>query len=726
MNRFLRAARPLLAIALLAQPLAAQHPSIFITRSEGAQIRAAAGKYPLLDRSLADAKATVAAALANPIDVPLPGEAGGYAHERHKQNYRELQAAGVLWTITGDERYPRFVRDMLEKYAVLYPTLGAHPLNKNQSAGKLFHQSLNDATWLVAGAIAYDCVYDWLTPAERARFEANVFLPMAEWLSTEHAQEFDRIHNHGTWATASVGMLGYVIGDTSYVNRALYGTKRDSSGGFLRQMDLLFSPDGYYMEGPYYIRYALMPFFHFAEAVQRRQPRLGIYAYRDSILKKGLYSAVQTAYPNGVFAPINDASRTMGLGAPEAVLGVDLAFQRYGANDNLLGAAVIQNGVVLNGAGLSVARAAASKAIPPRLGFGSVEFTDGFDGRRGGLGILRSGQGRDATMLLMKYGVHGQGHGHFDKLHFTFFDGGREVIPDYGFSRWINIEPKFGGRYLPENDSYAMQSIAHNTVVVDSTTQNAANEKADEAVWGERHFFDARDPKVQAMSARADRFYPGVGMQRTMLLVRDARLPYPVVLDLFRLTSRAEHTYDYPIHFRGQLIASNVKYDANVKRQEPLGTKYGYEHIWREASGHADGPVAVTWVDGNRYYTATSSAAPGTELIFGRTGANDPNFNLISEPLFLLRRRAGNHLFATAIEPHGYFNEASERSERARPVLQAVRVVESSGEGSVVEVVGEQGIRWIVMVANGPASSTARHRVGTYEWTGNYSVQGVR
>jgi hypothetical protein len=721
--------RRLSIAALLLPALAAAqapHPGIFITKAEGAQIRAAAGKYPLLDRSLAEAKATVDRALADSIDVPLPGEAGGYAHERHKQNYRELQAAGVLWTITGDERYPRFVRAMLEKYAVLYPTLGAHPLNKNQSAGKLFHQSLNDANWLVAGAIAYDCVYDWLKPAERARFEANVFRPMAEWLSTEHAEEFDRIHNHGTWATASVGMIGYVIGDTSYVNRALYGTKRDNSGGFLRQLDLLFSPDGYYMEGPYYIRYALMPFFHFAEAVQRRQPALGIYAYRDSILKKALYSAVQTAYPNGVFAPINDASRTMGLGSPEVLIGVDLTYQRYGPNENLLGAAAIQNGVILNGAGLGVARALASRPAPPRLGFGSVEFTDGFDGKRGGLGILRSGRGPDATMLLMKYGVHGQGHGHFDKLHFTFFDGGREAIPDYGFSRWINIEPKFGGRYLPENDSYAMQTIAHNTVVVDGTTQNAANEKADEAAWGERHFFDAGDAKVQAMSARANGFYPGVAMQRTLLLVRDARLPHPVVLDLFRLSSAAEHTYDYPIHFRGQLIASNVKYDTNVTRQEPLGTRYGYEHIWREASGRSDSAVAATWVDGNRYYTATSSAAPGTELIFGRTGANDPSFNLISEPLFLLRRRAADHVFATVIEPHGYFNEAEERSQQARPRIRAVKVLAATADATAVEVSGEDGLSWTVLVWNGPASATARHRVGAYEWAGNFEVRGIR
>jgi hypothetical protein len=104
------------------------------------------------------------------------------------------------------------------------------------------------------------------------------------------------------------------------------------------------------------------------------------------------------------------------------------------------------------------------------------------------------------------------------------------VVPDYGFSRWINIEPKFGGRYLPENDSYAMQTVAHNTVVVDQTTQSGGREAADEAIWGERHFFDARDPRLQAVSALARGFYPGVDMQRTMLLVRDRRLPYPVVL----------------------------------------------------------------------------------------------------------------------------------------------------------------------------------------------------
>ncbi|HEX6560116.1 MAG TPA: alginate lyase family protein, partial [Longimicrobiales bacterium] len=299
---------------------------IFLSATEASELRNALGRYPLLDRSYADARAMLDSAFAHPIDVPPPGEAGGYEHERHKQNYREMQAAGLLYRITSEERYARFVRDMLEKYAVLYPTLGAHPLAKNQAPGKLFHQSLNEANWLAAVAIAYDCVYDYLQPAERARIEKNVLRPMADWLSVTQAKEFDRIHNHGTWATASVGMLGLVLNDSSYVNRALYGTKRDRSGGFLRQLDLLFSPDGYYMEGPYYIRYALMPFFYFAEALDRERPDVGIYKYRDGILLKGLQSAILTAFPNGVFPPINDASRTMDITSPEVVLATDLAY----------------------------------------------------------------------------------------------------------------------------------------------------------------------------------------------------------------------------------------------------------------------------------------------------------------------------------------------------------------------------------------------------------------
>ena len=88
-------------------------------------------------------------------------------------------------------------------------------------------------------------------------------------------------------------------------------------------------------------------------------------------------------------------------------------------------------------------------------------------------------------------------------------------------------------------------------------------------------------------------------MQRTMFLLRDARIGRPVVVDLFRVSSAMEHSYDYPIHFRGQLITTNAKYAANSKSQTPLGTGSGYQHIWKTASGPApDGRSAVPHLAG--------------------------------------------------------------------------------------------------------------------------------
>ncbi len=701
------------------------HPSIFITAEEAADIRNARGQWPLLDAAVDRAVDMIDQAAATPMDVPPPGESGGYAHERHKQNYREMRNAGLLFQITGEERYAEFVRDMLVKYADMYPSLGPHPLAYNQKPGKLFHQTLNEEVWLVHTSIAYDCIYDWLSPKERSLFETNIFRPMAYWFSVRNKEEFNRIHNHGTWAVAAVGMIGYVMGDAELVEKSLYGTELDGKGGFLAQLDQLFSPDGYYMEGPYYIRYALMPFYYFAEAVQRSQPDFGIYDYRDQILKKALFSAVQTAFPNGVFPPINDASRTMDVGAPEVILAVDLAYARYGADDNLLGVANIQKSVILNGAGLKVARGLAQHEEVPSMDWESVEFVDGFDGKQGGLGILRSGHGLEQTMLLMKYGVHGQGHGHFDKLHFIYFDQGREVVPDYGFSRWVNIEPKYGGRYLPENKTYAMQTIAHNTVVVDKTSQNRLDRDSAEGMSGTRHFFSSGDG-VQAMSARADGYYPGVSMQRTMLLVKHAPLGYPLVIDLYRLDSEESHQYDYPIHFRGQLVETNLDYDAHVDQLVPLGTEYGYQHIWEEARGQTDDGVRVSWVDGKRYYTLVTAAAPETQVLFGRTGANDPNFNLYSEPMVVVRNTDDEKLFAAVIEAHGFFSEARELSRDARGRVDAVHVIGHSAEASVVEIKGKEGWSWTVMVNNGPADAEARHRVTfdgrTFSWMGDFDV----
>ena len=326
----------------------------------------------------------------------------------------------------------------------------------------------------------------------------------------------------------------------------------------------------------------------------------------------------------------------------------------------------------------------------------------------------------------MKYGVHGKGHGHFDKLHFIFYEQQREVIPDYGFARWINMELKNGGRYTKENNTFAKQTVAHNTVVVDGKTQNNGSRKAADNHWAERHFFDGNGGEVQAISARANQQYDGIEMQRTMLLIHNPLLNYPLIVDLFRIKSDAEHQYDYPIYFNGQWVTSNLKFEEQAATLQPMGAENGYEHLWQTATAQQDSAVKLTWVDGQRYYSFISAAFPGTKVMPGRIGANDPDFNLRAEQMLLLRRRAGNHLFATVVEPHGYFNEAREQSRNAHSMIQSIQVLGHNDSASVVEIKGKQGIHWRISVNNGQATDgekTVTFDGKNYRWQGNYKLE---
>jgi oligo-alginate lyase len=718
----------ILTLIILANVGFADHPSLYINESEAQNIKASLGKYELLDVSFNKSKSYIDGIIDVPIEIPEPGEAGGYAHERHKQNYRDMQQAGVLYSITKDEKYARFVKNMLLQYAEFYPNLGPHPLAHNQAPGKLFHQMLNETVWLVYTSQAYDCIYNYLTASDRDKIENNIFKKIITSFTVDHAREFDRIHNHGTWSVASIGMLGMVLNDQNLVEMALYGTKKDGEGGFLKQLDRLFSPDGYYMEGPYYIRYALRPFFLFADALERNRPDIKIYEYRNGILKKALFAALMTTFPDGIFPPINDASKSMDISAAGALIATDIGYYRYGRDINLLGVKNVQAEVILNGAGLKVAQDYAEMDNVPDFTWPSVEFNDGYDGKQGGLGILRAGKGKAQTMLLMKYGVHGEGHGHFDKLHFIFYQQEREIINDYGYARWINIETKYGGRYLPENKSYAKQTIAHNTVVVDQTTQNMYQRKEAEATSGKRHFFDISNPDIQVMSARADNYYPGVKMQRTMFLINNERLEYPVVIDLYRLESEEVHTYDYPVHFTGQLMITNFEYETNVTEKIPINSKFGYQHIWNDGkSKNLNQTAQVTWLNGHRYYTVSTAAPENSEIIFGRIGANDPNFNLRAEPLYIVRSQAKDCLFASIIEPHGFFNEAQEKSRNAKPIFESVQIIGHNSKASVLEITIKNGFKWQVMVNNGDESTSKTNNVKfneiEYIWTGNYKLK---
>lgn len=657
------------------------------------------------------------------VVVPLPRDAGGgYTHEQHKRNYRAIYLAGQLFRVTGEARYASYVRELLLAYAELYPTLGPHPARSNESSGRLFWQVLNDAVWLVHAVQGYADVRDTLDSGDRERIDSQVFRRAARFLSVDSRQTFDRIHNHATWATAGVGMTGYVLGDRDLVERALLGSDKSGKTGFLRQTEQLLSPDGYYAEGPYYQRYALMPFMVFAEAIELNDPQRRIFEYRDGVLLKALRTTVQLTY-DGYFFPFNDAMKDKSLRTEELYHGIAIAYGQT-RDPSLLSIAQQQGRTVLTENGLLLARdLAAGKAQP--FPFRSILLRDGPQGDQGAVAVLRQGEGPRHTALVAKNSSQGMGHGHFDKLSWQLYDNGHEIVRDYGAARFLNIEAKQGGRYLPENESWAKQTVAHNTLVVDERSHFDGDVEAADAVAPQQLYF-SDTPGLQVSSATVSGAYPGVAITRTLVMADIPGLESPTVLDLVSAESRARHTYDLPLHYQGHLIELGFKVDNHVDRRPVLGTDHGYQHIWVDATGTpARGDAALTWLLDDRFYTYRFATDGAVEAILGESGASDPEFNLRREPLVILRaRRSAGVAFAALIESHGRYDGATEETVGSRSRVAAMQHERQDGMDVVALTLA--GGRRVAVVVSRDSDPDARHRLEVggqpVEWTGFAAV----
>jgi hypothetical protein len=176
----------------------------------------------------------------------------------------------------------------------------------------------------------------------------------------------------------------------------------------------------------------------------------------------------------------------------------------------------------------------------------------------------------------------------------------------------------------------------------------------------------------------------------------------------------------------GQFIHTNVAYKASDSVRTQLGLASGYQHLWKEAEGKAAGPVTFTWLQGDRFYSTVSAADTSTEVLFTRIGAGDPDFNLRSESGIMLRRNAASTVFATVLEPHGFFDPVDEISIKATGRVREVKVLASTADATVIEISGTGSLHWLFAVVNGEASIDAMHAITvggkTLSWKGNYNL----
>jgi len=123
MNRVKAKFITLILLFTFSASYAQQHPGLFLTSHGVKEIKKSLGKYPVFDRSYLELKNIADAALRSEITVPIPKDGGGgYTHEKHKNNYYEMNAAGTLYQITGEKNTHNSYLICLRNNAEIYPT----------------------------------------------------------------------------------------------------------------------------------------------------------------------------------------------------------------------------------------------------------------------------------------------------------------------------------------------------------------------------------------------------------------------------------------------------------------------------------------------------------------------------------------------------------------------------------------------------------------------------
>ena len=466
--------------------------------------------------------------------------------ERHDALANAARDLALAFRLTGKRAYAERAAWILNAYAERYSGFALHDKdNRNtRTGGRVHAQTLDEAIWLIPIAWAFDLLNGSgvLTAAESERIERNL---LREAVAT--IERYDAgISNWQSWHNAGIAAVAFALNDAAQIAKVI-----DGPSGFRFQLRRSVSADGFWYEGSFtYHYYALDALLQTAEMAARAG---GVDLFGDATFQSLFSAPVRFALPDGTLPAFNDA---VTVNLRNYSRWYESAFARWG--DPLYGAIAGSRGrgrdALLFGVPElpEVQSAVLSSAIFPDSGYA----------------VLRSSS--DHTAIL-KYGPHGGGHGHYDKLNFVSFARGGVLAVDPGTQAYG----------APTHATWDQQTVAHNTVVVDERTQSEAT--------GEL-LANQFEPGFAFAKATAGAAYRNARLTRSMLLTAE------YALDIFdaESTDGQPHQFDWVYHNMGEVVT-----DLPLAPLTTLPRAMGYQHL----TGNRAATVASDWklgFDGGR------------------------------------------------------------------------------------------------------------------------------
>ena len=556
----------------------------------------------------------------------------------HSRWSSRTRALGVAYQVTGDRRYADKAREILLAYTAMYPTYPLHNVHgaAKVGGGRAGPQSLDESTWLIPLCQGADLVWDTLSEDERRALAEQVVLPAVHEVILPHRMG---VHNIQCWKNSAVGMAGFLLDDHDLIHEAIYNPDR----GFVRQMEEGVGPDGQWWEGAWgYHFYTLMALWSLTEAARN----CGVNLYGEPL--KAMFDApLELAMPNLRLPAFNDSGE---VDVGRSARYYELAYARYG--EPLYATALAQGD---RRDDFALWFGADELPAAPAMTWQSANYPNT------GYAVLARGEGDQATWLCLKYGPHGGGHGHPDKLSFVLYARGAVVAPDPGTARYGT----------PIQRSWYRTTLAHSTLVVDQTSQGAAEGKC--LAFGSKH-------GVDYVMAEAGPIADGVRFVRTAALVSE-----DLLLFVDQIACDRERLLDIVYHQHGTW--------EDMPPGEPWEApdKSGYGHLRDATVRETDSAVTLAAVvaEGQRVAVVLAPGEPTQVITATGVGAHVED----RVPLVLFRRRTQATALAWCIALDGeppQLEQLAVRSEtgEALPphVAAAWRVVSGEGQGRVLLV----------------------------------------
>ena len=228
---------------------------------------------------------------------------------RHREFADMSREVALAYVVTGEPRYRAEVERVLGHYTDFYTNFeGADSAESWMLTARVFNQALTEALWAIPLIHAYDLVSAELSPEFQQQIEHNFLRPLGGTMAIAQDSLIENDHvesNYMAWFNAALGCLGYTLGESEFVERAI-----DGAGGFIKHVDAGVLADGMQYEvTPYYHNFVVLAYQILAEAAAANGRDL--YAVRGEqgqSIESMCLALTQCVLPDGTIADLGDGS----------------------------------------------------------------------------------------------------------------------------------------------------------------------------------------------------------------------------------------------------------------------------------------------------------------------------------------------------------------------------------------------------------------------------------